>query len=340
MAENSNSTTSVYTDQNSADGIDHGRDHLSPEIVQFLKSKADTDIFNISALTGFSNKLVRINFDDRRSIIVKQSQHDWAAPRFRSAQQASNLLREKTDILAPEHIAVPKELTEIPTLAYWYLPAPTLQNLWPELSLSQKKEAVINLGGLLKKMHSIKLPAYGALSSDESYNSAADYILCDLRERLEPTMGAKWPDILPVVYELMRLGENVQEKEQEAALVHNDFHIGNVLCVCDGGHVKCIGLLDLEEAGGGRWELDLARAVTLHHPFFAGGNLKGNCLNNFGRFIVEGYGKKPDQELLRLFRVYHLLDLGLYSAMNENYEHARDIGKEAKQLLDQPAEMF
>lgn len=338
MAENSNSAASVYTEQGSqAEISQRSSEYLSREILHFLKSKANGNIANINALTGYSNKLVRIVFDSGRSMIVKQSQYDWAAPRFQSARRASSLLRNQTDIIAPEHIAVPDEITEMPTLAYWYLSAPTLKELWPELSQSQKKEATVSLGGLLKKMHSINVSGYGALSSDESYSSALAYMYTDLYERLEPTIGAKWPDILPVVYELMQLTESAQEQEQEATLIHNDFHIGNVLCTLEGDNVNCIGLLDLEEAGGGCWELDLARAVTLHHPLFAGGNLRGNCLDNFGQLIVKGYDEKPDAELLRLFRVYHLLNLGLYSAMNEKHEHARNIGKEASQLLNRAA---
>lgn len=335
MAENKHSAASVYTEESSPAEISRRvSEHLAPEILDFLRSKANGDIANINALTGYSNKLVRIIFDSGRSMIVKQSQYDWAAPRFRSARRASSLLRQQTDIIAPEHIAVPDEITEVPTLAYWYLSAPTLKELWPELSQYQKKEATVSLGGLLKKMHSINVSGYGALTSDESFSSAVNYVYSDLCERLEPTIGAKWPDILPVVYELIERIEDNQEKAEDPVLIHNDFHIGNVLCTRDTNNVNCIGLLDLEEAGGGCWELDLARAVTLHHPLFAGGNLKGNCLDNFGQLIVNGYDKKPDTELLRLFRVYHLLNLGLYSAMNQKHEHATDIGNKARQLLN------
>lgn len=333
MAENSNTAASVYSNQSLPEGTSYFQDHLSPQILHFLKSKANSDITNVHALTGYSNNLVRIIFDNGRSMIVKQSQYDWAEPRFRSARQASNLLRKQTDIIAPKHIEIPNEITEMPTLAYWYLSASTLKDLWPQLSQSKKKKAAVNMGGLLKKMHSISVSGYGALNSDESYSSAAEYVYSDLSERLEPTMGAKWPDILPVVYELMERIDN-RGGAEDPVLVHNDFHIGNILCTSESDGVKCVGLLDLEEAGGGRWELDLARAITLHHPLFAGGNLKGNCLSDFGRLMVQGYGKKPNQELLRLFRVYHLLNLGLYSAMNQKHKHARDIGQEAKRLLE------
>jgi hypothetical protein len=83
-----------------------------------------------------------------------------------------------------------------------------------------------------------------------------------------------------------------------------------------------VGLLDLEEAKGGRWESNLANAVTLHHPLFSREEGEGDWLKNFGRYIVEGYGKKPEPKLSRFYQVYHLLNLGFFSALNKDHYHA------------------
>src|SRR5699024_8319896 len=100
------------------------------------------------------------------------------------------------------------------------------------------------------------------------------------------------------------------------------------------GGVQCVGLLDLEEAKGGRWESDLANVVTLHHPLFSREEGEGDWLKDFGRYIVEGYGKKPDPELLRFFQIYHLINLGFFSALNKDHYHARQVSERIMGLLD------
>lgn len=277
---------------------------------------------------------MRLTFDDGRKMVIKQSQYGWAKPRFESAHNASKLIRRQSSVIAPKHITIPEEVAEYPTMAYWYLPYPTLKELWPELSVSQREQASKSLGRMLREIHKIKVPDYGLLHEKDSYRSASDFMYSDLHDRLKPAIAAYWPEVLPMVDRLIQITKDLPDNENNAALVHNDMHLGNIICKVQNDKIQCIGLLDLEEATGGIWESDLASAITLHHPLFLSSKLKGSWFKDFAQYISEGYGEKPDQKLLRFFRIYHLVNLGYFSAMNEESQHARNIGKKASELLN------
>lgn len=314
------------------------RNSLSSEFLEWLKAtvggEREVEITDTFAPSGFSNKIVRLTFDDGQKVIIKQSQYDWATPRFHSAKRASELLRQQSLIKAPEHISIPKEVVDTPTLVYRYLPFPTLKELWPKLSFSQRKQASKNLGRMLRKMHQINVRGYGLLDEEHSYSTVSSFMYSDLRDRLKSAIAAKWPDVLPLVNRLMDMAKNLPDKNKEASLVHNDMHLGNILCEIEDNKIECIGLIDLEEASGGRWESDLASAITLHHPLFFSGEKNGRWLKEFGRFITEGYGQKPDQHFLRFFRAYHLINLGFFSAMNGEDEHASRVGEKVYEVLN------
>lgn len=311
---------------------------LPSDFVQWLRETAGGEkklkITGTFSPSGFSNNIVWLAFEDGRKVIVKQSQYDWAQPRFESSRKVSQLIRQESAIIAPKHLEIPEEVTESPTIAYWYLPFPTLDELWPELSFEQRKEASQSLGRMLREMHKIKISSYGPLHGNGSYRSASSFMHNDLQNRLKPAIADIWPEVLPIINQLTKSARNLADNNQNTTLVHNDIHLGNVLCEIHNGEVQCVGLLDLEEAGGGIWESDLASAITLHHPlFFSNGN-NGRWLRSFGRNIAEGYYKKPSQELLLFFRIYHLVNLGFFSALNEHYEHAQRVAKKAFSLLD------
>lgn len=289
-----------------------------------------TDNFSPS---GFSNNIIRLTFEDGRKMIIKQSPYDWAQPRFESSRKVSQLIRQQSSIIAPQHLEVPEEVTENPTIAYWYLPFPTLEELWPELSFEQRKKASQSLGRMLREMHQIKVSSYGPLHENCSYRSAFSFMHNDLQNRLKPAIAEEWPEALPVISQLTKSAQDLSDMNQDLILVHNDIHLGNILCESHDGEVQCVGLLDLEEAGGGIWEADLASAITLHHPLFFRNKVNGRWLKEFGQFIAEGYDKKPNQELLLFFRIYHLINLGFFSAISEDYEHAQCIAKKALELL-------
>ena len=286
------------------------------------------------SITGNSNEVLFLNLEDGRRLMVKRGRFEWARPRFRSARWASARLREESSVVAPEHLPLSVKSDDLPAMAYWYIPLPTLKDLWPELTSTQRVEALHSLGRMLREVHQVKVGGYGSLvDGDECYESASEYMITDLRERLEPAVWAEWPDALPVLDRLAQIAEQLPGDENGAVLVHNDLHLGNVLCEMENGSIKCSGLLDFEAAVGCNPEADLASAIVLHSPLFAEEDAREVWMNDFDRLLITGYGKEPDPLLLGFFRIYHLLNLGFFSVLNDDMCHAELVAKQARRVL-------
>ena len=302
---------------------------LLQEVEKVIDGEADLE--RIESLTGYSNTTLRFYLSDGRSIMVKQAQYDWGAPRFESSKKASALLLEHTSVVAPRHLSISDRIAHKPVLAYWYLPQMTLEQVWPELSMDQKIEAVQSLGRLLRRVHQIPVSQYGSLSKQGlSYDSMGDYMINDLLERLKPPVWEKWYDAVPVLDRLIMLASELFREGGEAKLVHNDLHMGNILCTID-ATVECVGLLDLEAAGGGIWPADIANSSVMYDPLFF--ENEQEWLLDFDEYLQEGYGKKVDPVWIRFFQIYHLLNMGFFSTLNDDRLHARQTLEKARGLL-------
>lgn len=294
--------------------------------------KGDRVISWISNLSGYSNDVVRLNLENAQSLMVKRARYDWLGPRFESSRRASKLIRQESTLLAPEHLPISEGTDQTPLLAYWYLPLPTLKSLWPDLSVNQKKNVLRSLGQMLRKMHKIGVNRYGLLNDWEHiHTSLSSFMRSDLLERLKPAVWAHWSDALPLIDRLAEMADSFSHKEP--VLVHNDLHLDNILCKVEKEEVHCVGVLDLEAAGGGRVESDIASAIVLHDPFFSREDEEIVWLKDFDRYLTEGYGKEPDPDLIRFFKVYHLLNIGFFFAHRGEEERADRIVKAVKRLL-------
>lgn len=276
----------------------------------------NTDISDVVEFKGHSNTIHRFQQGEDHYFILKQSDFSWAHQRFMSARQASSLLRNHTDIISPDYVSIPEGTFQKPTLVYRYLPHSTLDEVWPRLTSSQRNKAIISLGGLLRKMHQISPDRFGLLTEKSSYSSLSSFLTAELQERLKPAMAGEWPDGIPLTNKLLKFVEGISEKKQPSSLVHHDLHLGNVLCKENARGMECIGFLDFEEAKSGCWESDIAKSIVLHHPMFFENGEKHKWINGFGDRLIEGYERDPDPLLLNFFKIYHLLNLGLFSAMN------------------------
>lgn len=294
--------------------------------------KGEPLISGISNLSGYSNDVVRLNLENGKSLMVKRARYDWVGPRFESSRRASRLIRQKSSLLAPEHLPISKGTDNTPLLAYWYIPLPTLKMLWPDLTVNQKKNVLRSLGRMLREMHKIKVEQYGLLNDEgDAHTSLSSFMGSDLLERLKPAVWAHWSEALPLVDRLAKMSADLPKKKP--ALVHNDLHLDNILCKVEDGEVECVGMLDLEAAGGGRFESDIASAIVLHDPFFSRENEEIVWLKDFDHYLIEGYGKNPDPDLIRFFKVYHLLNMGFFFAHSGEEERADRIVKAVERLL-------
>jgi aminoglycoside phosphotransferase (APT) family kinase protein len=206
---------------------------------------------------------------------------------------------------------------------YWRLPLPTLRELWPSVTPHAHEPVLRSWGALLRRIHTVQFRGHGPLGRDTSGPRPFDAFLArDLAERLEPAVIATWPDAHHVVRMLAaHVGEVTRRASAgAAALVHNDLHMGNVLCVVNGGVIQCVGVLDLEWATAGPPEADLARVQVLHGPLFAQ-SLDGSWFET----LLQGYGNQFDPLVLSFYRAYHLLNLGYHAASTGLGAHASTL---------------
>lgn len=267
-----------------------------------------------------SNDLAEMRFDDGRTLMVKRGRYDWAAARFENSRAASNLVREHARLAAPEPVDVPSAGDEQPLQAYWRVDLPTLSELWPDLDDEQRTIALRSWGAMLRRLHQVRLPAWGSVRAGDTHESLADHLSADLSDRLLPAVYGEWPDAAWYVEQLASAvpGLSAAIGDRSPVLVHGDIHMGNILCHPDPAEPVCVGLLDLETAQGGVVESDLAIAEVLHGPLFE------QHLDHPGwREVVEtGYGAGTNPHLAAFFRAYHLANLGFFSALVGDDEHA------------------
>ena len=113
--------------------------------------------------------------------------------------------------------------------------------------------------------------------------------------------------------------------EEEGTLIHGDLHAGNVLCETEGERIRCVGLLDLETAFAGPPEADLANAEVLHGPLFT-----QPLPEPWFEHLRAGYGDSLDPLVLAFFRIYHLANMGFYSAFIGDAWHAETVARGAQ----------
>lgn len=274
-----------------------------------------------------SNDVAEIRYSDGRTLMVKRGRYDWVAPRFRTSRRAAELLRHHTRIRAPRPLEIPAGLHEQPVEAYWRIDLPTLQDLWPTLGCQARDAALRSWGAVLRDLHSVELHGFGPIHEGAGeYASLTDFLEADLGGRLYPAVAAVWGEGLAVLERLRSAIPAVAARAHvPARLLHNDLHMGNVLCEAASGAVACVGLLDLETAIAGPAEADLASVEVHHGPLFAQ-PLAGDWFAE----LCAGYARDLDPFVLSFFRAYHLINMGFYSALVGHAEHAADVAAAAR----------
>ncbi|CAN5372342.1 hypothetical protein BH24GEM3_BH24GEM3_27540 [soil metagenome] len=278
-----------------------------------------------------SNDLVEIRYADGRALMVKRGRYDWVAARFETSRVASELMRNRARITAPEPLALPADLDEQPLEAYWRIPLPTLQEVWPRLSADARAEVLRSWGELIRRVHEVKLSGHGALlGAQREPLRLTDFLEGDLAGRLRPAVIGMWPAALGILDQLIEAIPEVaaRVREGEGTLIHNDLHMGNVLCSVEGDTARCVGLLDLEAALAGPPEADLANVNVMHGPHFAQ-PLEGSWFEQ----LRGGYGVEADPVVFAFFRTFHLLNLGFYSALVGHQEHAQEVADAASDAV-------
>jgi aminoglycoside phosphotransferase (APT) family kinase protein len=234
-------------------------------------------------------------------------------------------------VLAPRHLDVEQDVRGRPIEAYWRIPFPTLREVWPALPQRRRPQALRSWGALLRRVHRVKLAGHGTLeSAAHQPHALADFLDAELRGRLMPSLAGVWPAAHALA---ARLAADVREVDARCAgrpvvLLHNDFHMGNVLCERRPRSIRCVGVIDLETAWAGPVEADVAQLQVLHGDAF-GAPLPGDWSVHF----LDGYASALDPAVLAFFRVLHRLNLGYFAASRGWWAHVADLEAEIRREL-------
>jgi aminoglycoside phosphotransferase (APT) family kinase protein len=274
-----------------------------------------------------SNDVAEMRFSDGQTLMVKRGRFAWAEPRFRASRMAARLLQEAAGVVAPAPLDLAPDIDTQPLEVYWRVELPTLQELWPTRSFRERESLLRSWGELVARVHGVRLQGHGPLADADGGISLETFLGADLGYRLFPAMSAEWPDGIPVLEELRSLVPVVTARAEGkgSTLLHNDLHMGNVLCDSVGGRFRCVGLIDLETAFAGPPEADLAMIEVHHGPLFSQ-PLAGRWFER----VMDGYGGVLDAATRGFYRAYHMLNMGFYSALIGHREHAATVCASAR----------
>jgi hypothetical protein len=284
----------------------------------------DAPTFTLEHHDQYSNDLALARLADGRRLIVKRGRYGWSRERFETSRFAADLLRTR-GIITPESLEIPAEIDEHPLDVYWWIELPTLLERWQDLRESDRACAMVSLGGLIRRMHRIHVAGHGDLrQATAEPQPLAEVLANDLNGRLRPAVRAEWPRALPLVEKLERKVPGMLRKACSAVATHGDLHLGNVLCQEEAGSIHCVGLLDLESASAAPPESDLARLAVMHTDLF-GMPIEEDWLE----WVIVGYEDPVDPVVFEFYALYHLVQLGLHSAMVGHEEHAELVAAAA-----------
>lgn len=278
-------------------------------------------------LASRSNDQLIIVFEDGRELVVKRLLHEYlrSARRLQLAQKLSDEL-EKQGIQSPRYLPLPEHLVSRGVRVYWRIALPTLEDVWPHLSVSSRKSTLKSAGVLIRTIHSIR-----PLPSDESDQDVAQNLKCDIENRLLRASYAHWPAGVPALIGLADLVSTFSRRINRlpSVLLHGDLHTGNLLCDPRSRPIQCTGILDLDDVATGPGEMDIAILEVNHGSEF------GRPLSTFDLGdIMAGYGCASDTIARRCFRAYRLLNMGYHAAWTGMHEHAFSVARAAQHEVD------
>ena len=294
---------------------------LIDSLQEWVASRDGAEMTGVS-FAQHSNDVAELAFDDGRSLMVKRGRYDWVAGRFANSRAAAGVLRDEAGLEAPDPLDLPAGIDERPLEVYWRIDLPTLAQIWSTLGGAARTGALRSWGVMLARVHSVELEGWGPLSGAGRHASLEAFLRSDLDGRLLPAVYGEWLDAGPAVEALARAVPRLCAAAvgRTPVLVHGDVHMGNILCERVGDGARCVGVLDLEAAGTGLAESDLAIAEVLHGPLF-----NQPLPSGWEQPVLAGYGDRPDPYAIRFFRAFHLANLGFFSALVGDVEHAADV---------------
>lgn len=298
---------------------------VSAILADTLSEHAEASGFTVNRHHEFANDMAVVTLADGRRMMVKRGRHPWSAERFSVARRAARLLRTAAGIVVPEPLDLRPDLAPEPLEAYWRIELPLFAEVWKELGPPQRRASMRSLGRLIRRVHASAEALDLQRRALEPEPFSVEAVECDLVGRLLPAIAGEWREALePLQLLIDAAPAALRTAAATPVVLHGDLHLGNVLCHRAERQARCVGLIDLEWVHSGPPESDFARFQVMHTgPFDM--PVEGHALE----WAHEGYDRPLDRRLLSIYSLYHLLNLGLYSAVIGDGWHADAVLAEA-----------
>jgi hygromycin-B 7''-O-kinase len=176
------------------------------------------------------------------------------------------------------------------------------------------------LGELLKRIHTIRQPAYGYLT-DQILDPLPDndrYMRRQFAKKLDEFAGD--PTLKTEIAQYVEKHAELFKDNRQAVLCHNDFYEGNILV--DPKTWQVTGFIDVENAIAADPLIDLAKTIQY--------SIRGDAAKRQG--LEDGYGEVP-RERIDLYRLYHSLELWDWFHSIGQTDHLDSIAGDMAQLV-------
>jgi Ser/Thr protein kinase RdoA (MazF antagonist) len=270
------------------------------------RHEPDVTVNGFSRLDGGSTEVYKIDVagSRRRSLVLKiyPDEPEWGPSK---EVLVAGWLKDLTPPV-PTWLCLDESRSLLP-LRYsllTYLPGRSLRH-WmtePDIELAYRQ-----MGELLRRIHAVRMPAYGYVHSngiDKPASTNADYMtkaFDDVFRRFRDIGGD--PDLARRLQQRSEENFDVLEESDGAVLAHDDFHQGNVLALRNNdGELELSGLVDFGNGRAADRLFDLAKSL------FCSAHEDPRSY----RPILEGYGllDHPDSaRALWLYTLFHRISM-------------------------------
>jgi aminoglycoside phosphotransferase (APT) family kinase protein len=184
-----------------------------------------------------------------------------------------------------------------------------------------------DMGAALRAFHRITFNAFGYVTTEviDPHPSNAAYMEFQFEKKLREFADLGGDRSIRDDAERAVASSSILFSEcGRAVLCHDDLHEGNVLVEERDGSWSVTGVLDVENAVAADPLLDIAKT-----DYYA---VRGNAVKRRG--LLEGYGPIPSnaEEIVRLYSLYHAIELWDWFASNGRTEALASIAEDIRAL--------
>lgn len=198
------------------------------------------------------------------TFVIRFNVRDPEIPKFRREKMAMELLKEK-QILVPEVIALDEDRDVSPYdfLICKKIEGDELYRVWEVQDEAMQQQLCREMGEILAQIHDLQFPKFGEILPNGEglqFEKWSDCVLHKLEEAIEGVQasGLFEEQVYQQVRQIFENHIEVLDTVQQAVLVHNDYHLGNM--IVHQGHIA--GILDFEWCFAGDGEFDFRDSLT------------------------------------------------------------------------------